>query len=128
MTEWLHFHFSLSRIGEGNGNPLQCSCLENPRDGGAWWAAVSGVAQSRTWLKWLSSGIPQLKKKDNLKQSKSKRLKIKERPRHIKKNRVKKKEKKKAKVVILILNNSSQKGSWNMTKKKHIMLAAILYN
>ena len=46
---------SLSRIGEGNGNPLQCSCLENPRDGGAWWAAVSGVAQSRTRLKWLSS-------------------------------------------------------------------------
>ena len=55
MTEWLHFHFSLSRIGEGNGNPLQCSCLENPRDGGAWWAAVYGVAQSRTRLKWLSS-------------------------------------------------------------------------
>ena len=47
-TEQLHFHFSLSRIGEGNGNPLQCSCLENPRDGGAWWAAVYGVAQSRT--------------------------------------------------------------------------------
>ena len=42
-------------IGEGNGNPLQCSCLENPRDGGAWWAVISGVAQSRTWLKWLSS-------------------------------------------------------------------------
>jgi len=55
MTEWLHFHFSLSHIGEGNGNPLQCSCLENPRDGGAWWAAVSGVAQSWTWLKWFSS-------------------------------------------------------------------------
>ena len=54
-TERLHFHFSLSCIGEGNGNPLQCSCLENPRDGGAWWAAVYGVAQSRTWLKWLSS-------------------------------------------------------------------------
>ena len=53
-TDWLHFHFSLSCIGEGNGNPLQCSCLENPRDGGAWWAAVYGVAQSRTWLKWLS--------------------------------------------------------------------------
>ena len=48
-------HFSLSCIGEGNGNPLQCSCLENPRDGGAWWAAVSGVAQSLTRLKWLSS-------------------------------------------------------------------------
>ena len=55
MTEHLHFHFSLSCIGEGNGNPLQCSCLENPRDGGAWWAAVSGVAQSQTWLKRLSS-------------------------------------------------------------------------
>ena len=54
-TERLHFHFSLSCIGEGNGNPLQCSCLENPRDRGAWWAAVSGVAQSRTWLKWHSS-------------------------------------------------------------------------
>jgi hypothetical protein len=47
-TERLHFHFSLSCIGEGSGNPLQCSCLENPRDGGAWWAAISGVAQSRT--------------------------------------------------------------------------------
>ena len=54
-TERLHFHFSLSCIGEGNGNLLQCSCLENPRDGGAWSAAVSGVAQSRTWLKRLSS-------------------------------------------------------------------------
>ena len=54
-TEWLHFHFSLSCIGEGNGNPLQCSCLENPRDGGAWWAAVYGVAQSRSRLKRLSS-------------------------------------------------------------------------
>ena len=43
-TEQLHFHFSLSGIGEGNGNPLQCSCLENPRDGGAWWAAIYGVA------------------------------------------------------------------------------------
>ena len=53
--EWLHFHFSLSCIGEGNGNPLQCSCLENPRDGGAWWAAIYGVAQSRTRLKRLSS-------------------------------------------------------------------------
>ena len=49
MTEWLHFHFSLSCIGGGNGNPLQCSCLENPRDGGAWWAAIFGV------LKRLSS-------------------------------------------------------------------------
>ena len=53
-TERLPFHFSLSCIGERNGNPLQCSCLENPRDGGAWWAAVYGVAQSRTRLKWLS--------------------------------------------------------------------------
>ena len=55
MTERLHFHFSLSCIGEGNGNPLQCSCLENPRDRGAWWAAIYGVAQSRTRLKQLSS-------------------------------------------------------------------------
>ena len=54
-TERLHFHFSLSCIGEGNGNPLQCSCLENPRDGGAWWASVYGVAQSWTRLKQLSS-------------------------------------------------------------------------
>ena len=54
-TERLHFHFSLSCIGEGNGNPFQCSCLENPRDGGAWWAAVYGIAQGRTRLKWLSS-------------------------------------------------------------------------
>ena len=50
-TEQLHFHFSLSCIGEGNGNPLQCSCLENLRDGEAWWAAIYGVAQSRTRLK-----------------------------------------------------------------------------
>ena len=57
MTEWLPFHFKLSCIGEGNGHPLQCSCLENPRDGGACWAAVFGVAQSRTWLKWLSSRL-----------------------------------------------------------------------
>ena len=54
-TDRLHFIFSLSCIEEGNGNPLQCSCLENPRDGGAWWAAVYGVAQSRTRLKRLSS-------------------------------------------------------------------------
>ena len=54
-TERLHFHFSLSHNGEGSGNPLQCSCLENPRDRGAWWAAVYGVAQSRTRLKRLSS-------------------------------------------------------------------------
>ena len=55
MTERLHFHFSLSCIGEENGNPLQCSCLENPRDGGAWWAAAYGVTQSQTRLKRLSS-------------------------------------------------------------------------
>ena len=55
QTERLHFHFSFSCIREGNGNPLQCSCLENPRDGVAWWAAVYGVAQSRTRLKRLSS-------------------------------------------------------------------------
>ena len=54
-TARLHFHFLLSCIGEGNGNPLQCSCLQNPRDGGAWWAAVCGVTQSQTRLKWLSS-------------------------------------------------------------------------
>ena len=52
---------SLSCIGEGNGNPLQYSCLENPRDGGAWWAAVYGIAQSRTRLKWLSSSSSRLK-------------------------------------------------------------------
>ena len=55
VTERLHFHFSLSCIGEGNGNPLQCSCLENPRDREAWWSAVYGVAQSQTRLKQLSS-------------------------------------------------------------------------
>ena len=60
MTEWLPFHFSLWCIGEGNGNPLQCSCLENPRDGGAWWAAVCGVTQSQTWLKRLSSSSSML--------------------------------------------------------------------
>ena len=54
-TERLPFHFSLSCIGEGNGNPLQCSCLGNPRDGGAWWASIYGVAQSWTQLKRLSS-------------------------------------------------------------------------
>ena len=57
-AERLHFHFSPSCIGERNGNPLQCSCLENPRDSGAWWAAIYGVAQSRTWLKWLSIAYP----------------------------------------------------------------------
>ena len=60
-TERLHFHFSLSCIGEGNGNPLQCSCLENPREGGAWWAAVYGVAQSRARLKRLSSSSSSLR-------------------------------------------------------------------
>ena len=59
-TERLHFHFSLSCIGEGNGNPLQCSCLENLRDTGAWWAAVYGVAQSWTQLKQLSSSSSSL--------------------------------------------------------------------
>ena len=54
-TEWLHFHFSLSHNGEGNGNPLQCSCLENPRDSRAWWAAICGVAWSPARLKRLSS-------------------------------------------------------------------------
>ena len=54
-TERLHFHFSLSCTGKGNGNPLQCSCLENPRNGRAWWAAICGVTQSRTQLKQLSS-------------------------------------------------------------------------
>ena len=61
-TERLHFHFSLSCIGEGNGNPLQCSCLENTRDGGAWWTAVYGVAQSWTRLKQLSSSSSSMKK------------------------------------------------------------------
>ena len=60
MTERLPFHFSLSCIGERNGNPLQCSCLENPRDGGAWWAAIYGVAQSWTRLKRLSSSSRQV--------------------------------------------------------------------
>ena len=62
MTERLHFHFSLSCIGEWNGNPLQCSCLENPRDGGAWWAAVYGVTQSQTRLKRLSSSSSSITK------------------------------------------------------------------
>ena len=60
-TERLHFHFSLSSTGEGNSSPLQCSCLENPRDGRAWWAAISGVAQSRTRLNdWsdLAAAVP----------------------------------------------------------------------
>ena len=62
-TEQIHLHFSLSHTGEGNSNPLQCSCLENPRDGGAWWAAVYGVAESRTQLKRLSSSSECNKKK-----------------------------------------------------------------
>ena len=57
-TEQPHFHFSLLSAREGNSNPLQCSCVKNPRDGGAWWAAVHGVAESRTRLKWLSSSSP----------------------------------------------------------------------
>ena len=61
MTERLHFRFSLSCIIEGTGNSLQCSCLENPRDGGAWWAAIYGVAQSRTRLKRLSPAAALLK-------------------------------------------------------------------
>ena len=65
-TEWLHFHFSLSRSGEGDGNPLRCSCLENPRDGGAWWAAVYGVAQSRTRLKRLSRSSSRATPQDSL--------------------------------------------------------------
>ena len=63
-TEWLHFHFSLSCIGKGNGNPLQCPCLENPRDGRAWWDAVYGVAQSRTRLKRMSSSSSRAKGKN----------------------------------------------------------------
>ena len=63
MTEQLHFRFSLSCIREGNGNPLHCSCLENPRDGGAWWAAVYGVAQSRTQLKQFSRWAKQLQQR-----------------------------------------------------------------
>ena len=65
-TEWLHFRFLLSCIGEGNGNPLQYSCLENPRDGNAWWAAVYGVAQSWTRLKRLSSSSSSSMKAEDL--------------------------------------------------------------
>ena len=68
-TERLYFHFSLSCMGEWNGNPLQCSCLENPRDGGTWWAAVYGVAQSQTRLKWLSIAIKLLSFNNCLKSS-----------------------------------------------------------
>ena len=66
-TERLPFHFSLSFIAEGNGNPLQCSCLENPRDRGAWWAAVYGVTQSRTQVNWLSSSSNQNDNDNNMK-------------------------------------------------------------
>ena len=59
-TERLHFHFSLSCIGEGNGNPFQCSCLENRRDRGVWWAAVHGVARSRTWLSDLAAAAAEI--------------------------------------------------------------------
>ena len=65
-TERPPFHFSLSCIGEGNGNSLQCSCLENPRDGGAWWAAVYGVTQSQTRLKWFSSSSSYFVKEERL--------------------------------------------------------------
>ena len=65
-TERLHFHVSLSCIGGGNGNPLQCSCLGNPRDGGAWWAAVYGVAQSQTRLKRLSSNSSNVHKTEGI--------------------------------------------------------------
>ena len=64
--ERLHFHFSLSCIGEVNGNPLQCSCLENPRDHRAWWAAVYGVAQSWTQLRQLSSSSRQIGRKSQV--------------------------------------------------------------
>ena len=66
MTERLHSHFSLPCIGEGNGNPLQCPCLENPRDGGVWWAAVYGVAQSQTWLNRLSNNSNKIKNTKNI--------------------------------------------------------------
>ena len=77
--ERLSFHFSLSCTGEGNGNPLQCSCLENPRGRGAWWAAVYGVAQSRTWLKRLSSssrGVEKRKKKERRHRTHPRRMEI----------------------------------------------------
>ena len=78
MTERLHFHFLLSCIGEGNGNPLQCSCLENPRDGGAWWASIYGVAQSLTGLKRLSSSSRNAETKEE--QSRNNRAVIKQGP------------------------------------------------
>ena len=66
MIEWPHLHFSLSCIGEGNGNPLQCSCLENPRDGGTCWAAIYGVVQSGTRVKWLSSSNSNIVSREKL--------------------------------------------------------------
>ena len=72
-TQWLHCHFSLSCFGEGNGNPLQCSCLENPGDGRAWWAAVYGVAQSQTRLKRLSSSRVKWASKRSLKRARGKK-------------------------------------------------------
>ena len=80
MTERLHFHFSPSCIGEENGNPLQCSCLENPRDRGAWWAAVYGVTQSRTRLKRLSSSSSIQLVFSNLKEDKGSAKRTKEEP------------------------------------------------
>ena len=67
ITDWLHFHFSLSCIGEGNGNPLQCPCLENPRDGGAWWAAMYGVAQSQAdWSDWAAAAALRFQNMNNV--------------------------------------------------------------
>ena len=77
-TERLHFHFSCSCIGEGNGNPLQCSCLESPRDRGAWWAAISGVTQSWTRLKRLSSSSSSRPENQSLNHPKNKVLKMNE--------------------------------------------------
>ena len=73
-TERLHFHFSLSCIGEGNGNLLQCSCLENPKDREAWWAAVYGVAQSWTRLKRLSSSSSSMVYIDSYSQNKQNKI------------------------------------------------------
>ena len=75
-TERLHFHFSLSCMGEGNGNPLQCFCLENPRDGGTWWAAIYGVSQSRTRLKRLSSSSSRKSARKKYQSSNSDDLKV----------------------------------------------------
>ena len=75
MTERFHFHFPLSCIGEGNGNPLQCSCLENPMDGEAWQTAVHRVAQSRTQLKQISSSSSPYNKKDSMERQKDSTVK-----------------------------------------------------